>query len=502
MQPQNNTKIVDKYLIFKDKPLGEGNFGKVFYCEKVDNPLEKFAAKEMEYPNDPQKQNLITNEIDILLEINTPKYRNNPNVIRLHQSITTNRHIYLFFDYCKDGSLSDWIDKKKKGLTELEAVTLFRQILNGFRVLQALNIIHRDIKLENILLDEGVAKIGDFGLSKFQSNEPCTSQVGTPYYAAPEIAQGLPYNSKCDIWSLGMAFYKMLNKGEPWERKTGSWTFKEYTTPTFSPELNISDESTHLMRQMLTEKQEHRIDWEVLFTSTDNLFHKLSKGIPIDKNFTPEERKEILKKANDYVFLMIEVGKSIEYQIKITIANKQHIIEKSNELCFCQVIFVLSKLKMIIMSDSIIISAGIMQPSNFPKDAVVFPEFEPTVKLLQNNFDEAKLCFKNMFNSIRNLKPLFKDPKEFTSIFDENLFFTESFQIVARQILLVFWWVLLNPIVNKDLRQLARFCRAIANSIKGGNTYQICEALKDIKEKAMNTIKLSKNLKEEEENKE
>lgn len=81
-----------------------------------------------------------------------------------------------------------------------------KQILRGFESLRKQKIIHRDVKLKNILVQGETLKIADFGLAIKQ--EIATSQVGTPYTKAPEVYEGISgYSDKADIWSLGVIFY-------------------------------------------------------------------------------------------------------------------------------------------------------------------------------------------------------------------------------------------------------------------------------------------------------
>ncbi|XP_013141392.1 PREDICTED: serine/threonine-protein kinase Nek8 isoform X2 [Papilio polytes] len=94
-----------------------------------------------------------------------------------------------------------------------EILFYFSQVLLGVRYIHNLDIIHRDLKAENILLTgtHGViVKIGDFGISKMLASAKKTSTViGTPYYLAPELCEGKPYDTKSDVWALGCLLYEM-----------------------------------------------------------------------------------------------------------------------------------------------------------------------------------------------------------------------------------------------------------------------------------------------------
>jgi serine/threonine protein kinase len=99
--------------------------------------------------------------------------------------------------------------KKRGKIPEKEAVQMLKQICNGFVELIKEGVMHRDLKPENILIHQGDMKLADFGFSKKDKAKRMTAQtmVGTPMYMSIQVLKGLPYSSKCDIWSLGLIFY-------------------------------------------------------------------------------------------------------------------------------------------------------------------------------------------------------------------------------------------------------------------------------------------------------
>jgi serine/threonine-protein kinase ULK2 len=111
-------------------------------------------------------------------------------------------------EYCNGGDLGAAIKQRKK-FNEEEAVEYLVQILHGFQTLVKNKIMHRDFKLPNVLKNDGVIKIADFGFAKLLGTEDQQVEtiLGSPLNMAPEVLNHQTYNIKADIWSIGVAFY-------------------------------------------------------------------------------------------------------------------------------------------------------------------------------------------------------------------------------------------------------------------------------------------------------
>lgn len=121
-------------------------------------------------------------------EIHILKLIRHPNIIQLYEIIETPKHLFLVMEYMERGELFDYIVQKKK-MSEDEACKVFEQIISGVEYIHKLRIVHRDLKLENLLMDyDKTIRIVDFGLSNtYKVEERLKTACGSPCYAAPEM---------------------------------------------------------------------------------------------------------------------------------------------------------------------------------------------------------------------------------------------------------------------------------------------------------------------------
>jgi len=173
-------------------------------------------------------------------------------------------HLHLFMNFMAGGSLSAHI-KKSGVLSEYESQRYTNQMLQGIKFLHSQNVIHRDIKGSNVLLDgKGNVKLADFGLSKLiqkvGSKTDLVSHCGTPYWMAPEIFWGKGYGRRADIWSLGCTVVEMLTGKPPLGHlEPAAAMFRigsEPTEPTL-PE-SASEDALEFIKAALTWKPEER----------------------------------------------------------------------------------------------------------------------------------------------------------------------------------------------------------------------------------------------------
>jgi calcium-dependent protein kinase len=156
---------------------------------------------------------------DVKQEIEALKKLDHPNIIKLYEYIYWNDKSYLITEYCEHSELLEEIKVKKKDFNESKIAAIIYQLLSALSFCHSQKVIHRDIRIKNILID-GVDKNGfykikliDFGLSRFIQDEPTNnleSGFNTKnYYISPEMILG-KYNEKCDVWSTGIILYFLL----------------------------------------------------------------------------------------------------------------------------------------------------------------------------------------------------------------------------------------------------------------------------------------------------
>ena len=193
--------------------LGEGSFGKAFLCKKLsDDSLCVIKQILIEGMSQKEKDEVL-NESNILSKLD------HQNIIKFYdvfESKKPKHMINIVTEYADGGDLSEKIKERKNkngNFTESEILDYFTQICLAIRHIHEKKIIHRDLKSGNIfLMKNGFVKLGDFGIAKnFQRTiDKAKTMVGTPYYLSPEIIESKPYDSKSDIWSLGVLLYEMM----------------------------------------------------------------------------------------------------------------------------------------------------------------------------------------------------------------------------------------------------------------------------------------------------
>jgi serine/threonine protein kinase len=341
----------NRYTISKEI-IGVGSFSTV-YCGFDKVMKKKMAAKKINN-NDCSVQNgqcssasaqQHSNEIQIVEII---KNNVHPNILRYYETIISDDCSYILSEYCSSGNIKILLIGRMK---PKYFYFFLRQIILGLRYLQEHNIIHRDIKPDNILLDGNYScvKICDFGMSRICPPGDYVRDkeiFGSPVYSAPELLNGNEYNSKVDIWSTGIIFYEMVIGSNPFSgMKNVKKNVKKYdeifsfdienSLANVNPNFNSRNDerSFKILEGMLNKDSKYR--W-----NCDDVLDSIS----LDINFDEIKDNIIFSDIfiNDY-----EKKKQSNYPIAKTKINS---VQNEQE-CYCGNIFNLKSIESLLFGD-------------------------------------------------------------------------------------------------------------------------------------------------------
>ena len=242
----------------KGNKIGAGGFGEVFEFIQIDNNVKR-AAKiipNSNIDNDPLSNAAYNNEnnFNTILDF---KY-----LCKCHSTFKDNKNAYFILDYQPNKTLNELIEKRQ--LSEIEIKHYCLELLLAIEYLHERNIIHRDIKLSNVLLSERMeVRLCDFGLAIENGIEVQKNKCGTPNYIAPELLDnknGYNYSFEIDIWAFGIIIYTLYYHKTPFEHGGKSKTKNNILTIDYSfpPEIAISKEAKELIKSILVKNPHQR----------------------------------------------------------------------------------------------------------------------------------------------------------------------------------------------------------------------------------------------------
>ena len=274
--------------------LGVGSFGRVFLAENI-YTLELIAMKEI-----PKTSEDLLTDSEIMDEIEILKNLDHPDIVRIMEFYNTESSYYIINEFCPGGELYDQINNV---FSETQIAVMFRQILSGLAYLHSNNIVHRDLKLENILIKEVeksketnedlyVLKIIDFGTAKIfdkNKNKQARAIVGSSYYIAPEVLNK-KYSFECDLWSAGVILYMFIVGHAPFDGKSDREIMEKVKKGDYLKNeerwLNSSKEVRDLINKLLKYKPEERL---TAFEALKHPWFKVSNSNMLYNNITKEE---------------------------------------------------------------------------------------------------------------------------------------------------------------------------------------------------------------------
>ena len=172
-----------------------------------------------------------------------------PNIVHVVELLEDSNKYYFVLELMKSGNLMEVLKQSQENnwkLNNKDYATMTKQIVRALNYMHKKNVIHRDLKLENVMVDIGsneqgkpelILKLTDFGFSKvLETNKKETNKLGTTLYMAPELFKGVEYDHKVDTWALGVMVYMMLSGKYPFTGKTRaaiiskiSWSEPDYS---------------------------------------------------------------------------------------------------------------------------------------------------------------------------------------------------------------------------------------------------------------------------------
>ncbi|PVU97160.1 hypothetical protein BB561_000715 [Smittium simulii] len=315
------------------KTLGQGSYGKVKlvkntltqneYAVKI---IKRYSPKRHRSTH-PDFKKAITLDQRVLREANLSKILGelHPHIVPLYDFRMTDKYFYLFYEYIDGPTLAERVGST--GVSEDEAKMLFKPIAEAIQFCHSYSIIHRDVKLENVLIDYtrlndssiianshlkksdqsdppiGFVKLIDFGLANFfTQNGHMQTFCGSLPYTAPEILRGDSYNGpEIDIWSLGVLLFVMLNGKFPFDDPSESKNFKKIIEGDFEIRTDLSFELQKLLVMMLEPDVSKRLTIDQIATSNQNQ-HPSKLTVPLPKN-------------SKYIFLESEVDETVVREV-------------------------------------------------------------------------------------------------------------------------------------------------------------------------------------------
>ena len=296
---------VDNLILTKS--LGKGAFGEVFLT-KMEGRNELFATKRLDRAYSEREENIkrLHNEIKVMQKVR------HPNIVGLMDLKKTKSHCYLVMEFCNGGDLTGclkkYMAKYNRPFTEEIVQYLMRQIVSGLDALHSRNILHRDLKLDNILvcfnseqdknnlnMMRSIPKITDFGFATIlNSSQPLAHTVlGTPLNMEPGLLNNMEqrtrnqgYDQKVDIWSLGTLCYEMLVGRNPFSGRSLQDVYNKVKVGTYPLPTSLSREVVFFIEGMLQKDHNKRLSCKELLRH-DFLTKNIHQFKPMDARTIP-----------------------------------------------------------------------------------------------------------------------------------------------------------------------------------------------------------------------
>ncbi|XP_058882719.1 MAP/microtubule affinity-regulating kinase 4 isoform X1 [Acipenser ruthenus] len=295
------------------KTIGKGNFAKVKLARHILTGREvaiKIIDKTQLNPTSLQK---------LFREVRIMKGLNHPNIVKLFEVIETDKTLYLIMEYASGGEVFDYLVSHGR-MKEKEARSKFRQIVSAVHYCHEKNIVHRDLKAENLLLNaDSNIKIADFGFSnEFTLGSKLDTFCGSPPYAAPELFQGKKYDGpEVDIWSLGVILYTLVSGSLPFDGQNLKELRERVLRGKYRVPFYMSTDCENILRRFLVLNPTKRCTLEQIMNDKW-----------INAGYEGDELKPHLEPLEDYsdakrIEVMVGMGYSRE-EIRDALTNQKY----------------------------------------------------------------------------------------------------------------------------------------------------------------------------------
>lgn len=297
----NELNEVGNYKILNQ--IGEGSFGKVYLA--LHRPTHRKVVIKTSDKKDP----------NIVREVFYHRQFDYPYITKLYEVIATENKVWMALEYCPRKELYDYLLSKKR-IPPMECIQLFSQIVGAVHYAHSLNCVHRDLKLENILLDKhGNAKLTDFGFTReCMSKTTLETICGTTVYMAPELTERKNYDGfKIDVWALGIILYTLIRGTMPFDDDDETRTKWKIVNemPNFDDDIideNLRDLLTRLLSkdpmkrpstQQILEHDFLQPYGRVTLDKTDKIINKQKMG---SNNFHSKSERRLLRRLKNTGF--------------------------------------------------------------------------------------------------------------------------------------------------------------------------------------------------------
>lgn len=217
-KPTYRAELARKGYLLR-QTLGSGSYSKVKLAIDIHNRKKLVAVKIINRQNAAKEyqEKFLPRELAIWSNLR------HPNIVNLHHFFENNNRVFMILDYGDNGDALDYI-QKKGALTEDLAWKWFRQTISAVGYMHSLNVAHRDLKLENLVINKAWnIMVCDFGFVKDNCRRLSSTFCGSKSYAAPEILIGNPYlPKKADVWALGVILYIFITGQMPFNESKGT----------------------------------------------------------------------------------------------------------------------------------------------------------------------------------------------------------------------------------------------------------------------------------------